>query len=1304
MFKSNLAPSIFKFWKCKTLTKNVFLISLSLLIVDKSLAQVFTKITTGPVVTEQNNSYYTSWGDYDNDRDLDLFHSLYFASANNPNGNSFLFQNNCNGDFSRITKIPDQVVTNGLDGPYSYWIDYDNDGDLDLYVGPKFLYENQGDGSFLKVVKEITNIPNYPIAIETAAWADYDNDGILDVYFGKQELYKGNAQKDFTTLNVAPFTDNNSSSSSNAVAWADYNNDGFMDMYVCNAWASSGPAALQYLYKNNGDGTFTSVITNTVMTVGLSPYGCAWADIDNDLDLDLYVSTAFAGGDQLFKNNGDGTFTKITTGPIANTSNVGQGGGSFADYDNDGDLDLYVPNFNNNTLYDNNGDGTYTKNTTEIIVNDASVESYGACWADYDNDGDLDLFVPTAFGDPNDRLYKNNVYQNNITNRNWFKLHCTGITSNRDAIGVRIYIKATINGSSKWQMREINANSTRGGESGGASGHVVHFGLGDAAIIDSLKIVWPASGIKQYFVNVNPNRFVEITENINSIVDIAPCKADLPIANPGYVSGKMYTDINNNCEFNEGIDFPIANKIVRAEPGAYYAFTDDNGNYTIDLPAGRYTVRQNPQIENFELSSCQTDSIYSVTVTTGDTLKNKDYAYVQRTIPCNGAYNLTIQGIGIVAGNCPSGQLLQTPCPGNLYQYCFTIINNSTLPTNANSILTVNLPFDFHIQNVNNQCLGTIVPGNNLNIMNINIPDVIPVNGNCIVCVTAFVGPLAFAPFVTTADFNNTATNPNLVLNGDFTLGNVNFGSQYNFTCMPGAGNYCVGSTPTAMNGYWVQTARSPINFLYADASTNPNLDVWSQNITVLPNTRYNFSAWFNNLIRPISDYPDPNLQLRINNVAVAATGPIPENPDVWIRSIARWCSGTQTTANLAIRAINAWPSGHDFGIDDIDFREFRGAAATLTQPIACACDPNDKTASPKGCGPNGNIAKNQILTYKVRFENTGSGPAHNVLLSDKLDSDLDISTLQILASSHPITGKQILPDNNLIIKFDGIELPSNAIDADGAKGFFIFTIAPKTGLPDGTVITNQTGIYFDQNEVVLTDVTKNTLYDKPEPDARFDYKHACSQTGLVYDFNYTGSTPDNATYAWTFEDATPNTSASQNPTNIVFSNNTGYKLVTLTVNRNGCSEYGSDTIKVISGLSDNGNKVTVCHNGQAITINQNALAVHLSHGDCVGGCVASSNNARKASLIEKDVRQLFNMILLPNPSNDACKIQIQGLQKDGDNLVIELYNYAGQLVKTINSQEFEITIDTKELSSGIYLVKAKCNESVLVDKLIVEH
>ena len=194
----------------------------------------------------------------------------------------------------------------------------------------------------------------------------------------------------------------------------------------------------------------------------------------------------------LYRNDGNFNFTAVTNDTIVNeTGNYACTG--WGDFDNDGDLDMFItqayrtPNAPmKNNLFKNmlmeTGIASFQKVSTGDIVNDAGY-SYGFSWGDWDSDGDLDIFIAKTYGENEN----NAAYTNNGNSNKWLEVKCIGRTSNRSAIGTKIKIKSIINGNTVWQMREIDGQSGYCGEN-----LEQHFGLGNASIIDSIKVEWPS--------------------------------------------------------------------------------------------------------------------------------------------------------------------------------------------------------------------------------------------------------------------------------------------------------------------------------------------------------------------------------------------------------------------------------------------------------------------------------------------------------------------------------------------------------------------------------------------------------------------------------------------------------------------------------------------------------------------------------------------------------------------------------------------------------------------------------------------
>ena len=499
-------------YSVKTNSIPLLTIGTCLALVSSGSAQsTFTKITTGDIVNDGGYSLGCAWGDYDGDGYLDLF------VANGPNAgagqSNFLYHNNRNGTFTRITA--GAIATDTGRWKACSWADFDNDGNLDLVAdrtdadaAQVILYRNNGDGTFARLPDE--TIGGIVMAGDGNSRgpepADYDNDGLLDLFVARTSgldwLFHNDGNSGFTriTNNVvdAPMNSFNAS-------WADYNNHGKPDLFVT---VYSDPPTTNRLYLNLGGGSFEQITSGSIATDSGHSVSSAWGDYDNDGYPDLFVANGSLMGDEnnfLYHNNGDGTFTRMTSDVVGSIASDAAGFGSCAwgDYDNDGFLDLVVTTLGVggtpgvNYLYHNNCDGSFTRILTGSPVEDVGV-MVNCAWGDYDNDGFLDLFVARGgiFGSENNSLYHNNGNSNN-----WLKVKCVGTVSNRSAIGAKVRVNANIGGKALWQLREINPQNAL----------QAHFGLGNATNVDLLRIEWP-SGAVQEFYSIAAKQFLTIVE------------------------------------------------------------------------------------------------------------------------------------------------------------------------------------------------------------------------------------------------------------------------------------------------------------------------------------------------------------------------------------------------------------------------------------------------------------------------------------------------------------------------------------------------------------------------------------------------------------------------------------------------------------------------------------------------------------------------------------------------------------------------------------------------------------------------
>ncbi len=469
------------------------------------------------------------------DSDGDGFLDLYIVNGTHlgrPRGPdspaNALYRNRRDGTFHDVTQPAG--VGDRQYGMGAATGDYDNDGDQDLYVtnfGPDVLYRNGGEGTFLDVTRQSgVDSPGWG---SSAAFADYDMDGDLDLYVANyadfdvsrnQECrqgtvraycgpltYPGQSGVLYRNEGGGSFRDAtrearlySTEGRQLGAVFADYDNDGDPDLFVANDMTPN------FLFRNAGDGTFTDVgFLSGVAYNGdgeaESAMGTDWGDYDNDGHLDLVLATFQWMPNTLYHSDGDGFFSDATARARIRAPSIPFLGMSatFLDYDSDGFLDIFVANGHldenvekydsaacyaqKNQLFRNLADGAFAE-VTALAGPGLQVDrvSHGAAFGDYDNDGDVDIFVSDSAA-PHCTLLRNDGGNAN----HYLQLDLVGTRSNRDALGARVRVVA----GDLVQVKEVRS----GYGYLSASDRRLHFGLGSRGSVERIEIRWPRGGL-----------------------------------------------------------------------------------------------------------------------------------------------------------------------------------------------------------------------------------------------------------------------------------------------------------------------------------------------------------------------------------------------------------------------------------------------------------------------------------------------------------------------------------------------------------------------------------------------------------------------------------------------------------------------------------------------------------------------------------------------------------------------------------------------------------------------------------------
>ena len=795
-----------------------------------------------------------------------------------------------------------------------------------------------------------------------AVWFDYDNDGWDDLFVTTKDesstnlLYHNDAGTLVQVTSGQPVIEEAAHSAA-AVA-ADINNDGFPELFVVNATGTRSS-----LYLNNG-GTFELITDSGISIHPEYFHGASFADFDNDGFVDLLVTNFFhTRFHQLYRNNGDNTFTLETDNALATTS-ARATAPVLADYDNDGLVDVFIPNGGNqpNSLFRNLGGFEFVAVDAGSLTTDAK-NSVSGTWGDYDNDGDLDLFVGNASGQDND-FYVNN-------------------------------------GDGTFTANTSTRLTADGGHSHGSN-----------------------------WVDVNQDGYLDLVVNNDD--------------------GRNFLYLNDGAG-----DFDLAyGETIGADIGSAYGMAWSDYDRDGDLDAFISTHDSEPN----RLFCGNTSDHHWIGIDLTGVVSNHDAIgariavkagdtwYYQSVLPVSGfgSQSSLTQYFGL--GGITTVDSVRVEWPSGIVQ-----VETTGLQTDAvNSLIEpdgVSVTFEVFADYNGNGVQDADEPGLSNQQLDLAESGDFVVSGNEGIAQTY----LNAGTYTVTYDDNEdwalldpvsfTVTEPSAGLTVPVPLSPVNSGYDlsvdvYHAPWRRGFRNYSI----VHVTNYGVETAYpSEVTLTYPE-------DVYvlaSGQEYVADGSTYTWS---------------------IDSIAPGETVVFSVTDSVGL--------------SIFTGAMLSFTAEVTLGAEDTD------PTNNLRQydiEIVGAIDPNDMAVLPKGEGAEGWVDADQWLTYRIRFQNVGTYYATNVRIDNPLSEYLDLSTLEILHTSHEAS--IAVTDGMLQADFRNIMLPDSNTNEAGSHGVLEYRVRAKASVSGGERIYNHAAIYFDHEGPIVTNEVRNTIrYDRAVP------------------------------------------------------------------------------------------------------------------------------------------------------------------------------------------------------------------------------